>query len=195
MWGQCNRQPVVPKSAGRSGSCPSTAGACVGGIPGVARRYKLDEAKKREIVAILTVGGKRVTAADYVGCSISTIARTAERDAEFADALRAAKSRHEIVNLQNIQDAGKKSWRASSWLLERSFPTRYGKRAPKTMTPEEFGYLVTQFAKIVADEVSAVEDRARVLSKLDALAEKLCRNKRPQPTPAVKKRSSRRKAT
>ncbi len=159
----------------------------------MARQYKLDEAKKREIVAILTVGGKRVTAADYVGCAVSTIARTAERDADFADALRQAKSRHEIVNLQNIQDAGKKSWRASSWLLERSFPTRYGKRAPKTMTREEFGYLVTQFAKIVADEVSAVEDRARVLSKLDELAEKLCRNKRPRSNQSVSKRRSQRK--
>jgi len=161
----------------------------------VARRYKLDEAKKREIVAILTVGGKRVTAADYVGCAVSTIARTAERDAEFADALRQAKSRHEIVNLQNIQDAGKKSWRASSWLLERSFPTRYGKRAPKTMTPEEFGYLVTQFAKIVADEVSTVEDRARVLSKLDKLAEQLCRNQKPHSSSPAKQPGARRKKT
>lgn len=151
-------------------------------------RYKLDEAKKREIVAILTVGGKRITAADYVGCAVCTIARTAERDLDFADALRQAKSRHEIVNLQNIQDAGKKSWRASSWLLERSFPNRYGKRPPRTMTAEDLGYVVAQFAKIVADEVSTATDRKKVLARLGQLAERLYRSQKPhQPDSNPKK--------
>lgn len=147
----------------------------------MARKYKLDEAKKREIVAIVTVGGKRITAADYVDCSVSTILRTAARDEEFAAALRAAKSRHEIVNLQNIQDAGKKSWRASSWLLERSFPSRYGKRAPRTVTPEELGDVVAQFVRIVADEVSSVADRARLLARLDKLCQRLYRDQKPSP--------------
>lgn len=141
----------------------------------MAGKYKLDDAKKREIVAILSVGGTRLTAADYVGCTVPTVVRTAERDPEFADALRQAECRHEIVNLQNIQDAGKKSWRASSWLLERSFPERYAKRPPRTMTVEELGYVVTQFARIVAMEVSSLADRDKVLRKLDSLAARLCR--------------------
>lgn len=137
-------------------------------------KCKLDEAKKREVVAILSVGASRTIAAEYVGCVFRTIARTADRDPEFAAALRQAEIRHEIVNLQNIQEAGKKHWRASSWLLERSFPDRYGRRPPQTINVEELTYIVARFANIVAREVKSPDDRLRVLKRLDALARRLC---------------------
>lgn len=133
-------------------------------------QLKLDDAKKREIIAIVSVGGRMATAAGYVGCCVATIVRMAARDPEFGAALKLARSKHEIVNLTNIQDAGKKNWHASSWLLERTLPNRYGKRPPKTLTREDFAYVVMQFAKIVADEVSVARDRKKVLARLERLA-------------------------
>ena len=47
----------------------------------------LDEGKQREIVAILTMGCSRRTAAQYVGCAPNTIQSTAERDPKFAEKL------------------------------------------------------------------------------------------------------------
>ena len=48
------------------------------------RRPVLDEIKRREILAILAVGGSRRVAAKYVGCAVSTIQNTADRDPQFA---------------------------------------------------------------------------------------------------------------
>ncbi len=52
----------------------------------------LDEMKQREIVAILSMGCSRRTAAHYVGCAHSTIQYTAERNDKFAEKLDRAES-------------------------------------------------------------------------------------------------------
>ena len=44
----------------------------------------LDEQKRGQILAILSVGCSQNMAAQYVGCAASTIQRTAERDPKFA---------------------------------------------------------------------------------------------------------------
>ena len=56
----------------------------------------LDEAKKREILAIVAVGCSRSTAAAYVGCATSTIQNTADRDPAFAEKLRQAAYNTEV---------------------------------------------------------------------------------------------------
>jgi hypothetical protein len=50
----------------------------------------LNEAKRRAICAILACGGTRTMAAAFAGCSVDTIARTAQRDPEFAAQIRRA---------------------------------------------------------------------------------------------------------
>ncbi len=50
----------------------------------------LNAVKRREICAIVACGGTRTFAGHYVGCSLDTIARAAERDPEFAARLRRA---------------------------------------------------------------------------------------------------------
>ena len=52
----------------------------------IGRPPVLDDAKRREICAILAMGGNRETAARYVGCHRTTIANTAERDEEIGRA-------------------------------------------------------------------------------------------------------------
>src|SRR5215213_9383052 len=80
------------------------------------RRTSLDADKRREICAILSVGATRITAAEYVGCHVRTIGRTAKRDPEFARQLRQAGSRHEILHLKNINAAAgdARYWRAAA---------------------------------------------------------------------------------
>lgn len=50
----------------------------------------LDEFKRGQIVGMIAMGGSRRTAAGYVGCSVSTIQNTADRDPQFAESLRRA---------------------------------------------------------------------------------------------------------
>ena len=50
--------------------CPSDENSHPG------RKPAPDDAKRREIFAILAIGGTRTMAARYVGCSLDTIGRT-----------------------------------------------------------------------------------------------------------------------
>ncbi len=134
----------------------------------------LDEAKKREILAIVAVGCSRSMAATYVGCAIRTIQNTAERDPTFAEKLRQAVYSTELGLLKNIRNAAKKEqyWRAAAWALERRFPERYARRGPDVITIEQVMVLLGQFSDIVAEEVPG-RCRKRVLKRLEKLAKSL----------------------
>ncbi len=138
------------------------------------RRPVLDDGKKREIVAILTVGCSRQTAAQYVGCAVSTISRTAQRDPNFAEQLRHAEHQHEITYLKNIQQAAKKPqyWRAAAWVLERIFPNRYARRGPDVITVEQFTVTLTQLVDMIVEEVPA-RYRKQIIKRSHALTKSL----------------------
>ena len=99
----------------------------------------LDERKRRQIIAILANGSSRRVAARAVGCSTSTIQRTADRDPEFAAELDAAEQTLEIEALRHIRQAAKNGryWRASAWLLERRNPSDFARRDPNTLTEQD----------------------------------------------------------
>lgn len=134
----------------------------------VGRPPVLDDAKKREICAILAVGCKRATAARYVGCHPCTIGRTAKRDEQFALDLERAESKHEVKHLAFISKAAEegKYWRAAAWALERMYPERYGPRRPETYTAEQVGHLLQQFAGVVLAEVREEPQREQIVARL-----------------------------
>ncbi len=139
-------------------------------MPTRGRPPLLDEIKRREILAILSVGCSRSTAADYVGCSVSTIQKTAERDPAFADELRRAESRAEIVLLQAIQQAARKEqyWRAAAWALERTKPEQFGPRRPGAIPLKDLQALIEALVSLVVEELP---DRSckRLLKRIDSL--------------------------
>jgi len=135
------------------------------------RNLTLDGYKRREILAIIGVGCKRQVAADYVGCSLSTIHRTAQRDPKFAEALRHKELQSEIGYLENIRNAAREQryWRAAAWALERLEPEKYAKRAPDAITVKQVGELMTQFAEIIVEEVPVAAYRKNILKRFDAI--------------------------
>lgn len=146
---------------------------------------KFDETKRREVCAILAVGGTRVMAASYVGCHVQTIRRRAERDPEFAEQLRKAELSAEITFLKSIQAAvgDVKQWRAAAWALERLFPERYARRAPDSITVAQMTEIIKALAAIIVGEVPVKKHRERVLARLaELLADRPRRiPKRPKP--------------
>ncbi len=144
------------------------------------RRPVLDEMKRREILAILSIGGSRRTAARYVNCSPSTIAATAQRDPTFTEALSRSEQAVEIGYLKNIQEAAKKAqyWRAAAWALERTHPEAYAARSPDAITVKQVGQLLARFAQIIVEEVPTVRYRKRVLKRLDSLTAELRRKEK-----------------
>jgi len=137
----------------------------------LGRKPILDEYKRREILAILAVGCKKQVAADYVGCSVATIQRTAQRDSKFAEALRRKELQSEIGYLENIRNAARQEryWRAAAWALERLEPEKYGKRTPDVITVEQVGELMTRFAEIIVEEVPVAAYRTNILKRFDAI--------------------------
>jgi IS30 family transposase len=134
-------------------------------------RRSLDEFRKREILAILSVGCSRRTAARYVGCSPSTIRRTAERDPAFAESLHKAETKAQILFMKNIAAAAQKEqyWRAAAWALERLNPEDYAARSPNSVTLEQIRTLVSEFARIIVEEVPLAAHRKRILRRLERL--------------------------
>jgi hypothetical protein len=131
----------------------------------------LTDEKRAQIVALLKLGCSQNMAAEYVGCSSSTIQNTAERDPEFAEKLRRARGSAEIGWLESIRKAAKKEqyWRAAAWALERAFPERYARRGPDVLTVEQVGLLMSRFSQIVIDEIPE-RYRSRILKSLDTLS-------------------------
>lgn len=131
----------------------------------------LDAFRKREVLAILSVGCSRRTAARYVGCSPSTIARTAQRDAAFAEELRKAELKAQILFMKNIAAAARKEpyWRAAAWALERLNPEEFGPRKPDLLTADQVRELLAEFAALIVEEVPAAKYRKNILRRLRTL--------------------------
>ena len=141
----------------------------------IGRPPLLDEVKRKVICAMLAVGGTRAAAAQYVGCHPDTIRKTAERDEEFALAISHAESKHELLTLADINKAAKESrnWRAAAWLLERRYPSRYGRLRPEVITVEQISQALAQLADVLLDEVPEEQRRERILIRLTELTSQL----------------------
>lgn len=139
------------------------------------RKPLLDDKKRGEICGILAMGGTRAVAARYVGCSPSTVYRTAQSDRDFARHLRQAEGRAEVLQLKNITDAAqnKQYWRAAAWMLERKFPQRYAPRPSEAVTLEQFTQILDSFVDLIVAEISDAPLRQRILDRLKQVAEQL----------------------
>ena len=148
------------------------------------RKCILDEAKKREILAIIAVGCTRYTAARYVGCRPTDIAREIGRDKNFARQVAKSEETAEVYYMQQIKSAAKKEqyWRAAAWVLERRNPNRYAARGAHTITFNQLARLITQIAEIVGGEIKDVDVRVNILKRLNALTTALVSEDRKEQT-------------
>lgn len=144
----------------------------------MAKRSKppaLDEAKKSELLALLSAGCSRRVAAAYVGCPECMIRHAARHDAWFAEALKQAESQAEIFYLQNIRRAAaqERHWRAAAWALERRSPQDFAPRPPDTMRVEEVVELMRECASVVMEEVTVAEYRKKILKRVATVLKSL----------------------
>jgi hypothetical protein len=141
----------------------------------MARPRKLDEVKQREICALISVGCDRRSAARYVGCTAETIRLTAKRDRQFAERLDQAEMRHKFQQLQNIHQAGKTSWRAAAWLLERKYPDQFARRDPDSVSHDELARFMTAMGETLAKCVSEHVTEPAVLKAIQRDLTRLAR--------------------
>jgi hypothetical protein len=140
-------------------------------MPRGVRPFALDEAKRQQILTLLKIGCSRRTAALFVGCSPSTIRRTALRDPTFAEAINRAEGNVEAVYLERIYKAAKEAryWRAAAWVLERRNPEDYALRHPDAITPKQLRLFITQLIQVIVAEIPAAKHRKHLIERLKEL--------------------------
>lgn len=128
----------------------------------------IDDATRREICAILSLGTTLSVAARYSGCTVEAIRREAFRDAGFRRQLFRARAQSEVVSLRRLHVAAEQErhWHAAAWTLERRHPDRYARRKARTVGREQLEELLAQFAAVLVDEITDSALRMRVLKKL-----------------------------
>lgn len=139
--------------------------------PARGRPRVLDDAKRREICALIAGGCDLREAARYVRCSVNTIRREAERNADFGEQLRRSEMYAELSPLRSMQQAIGTHWRAAAWFLERAYPHRFGRRDPATFNSQQARRLLTEVLDIVASEMPDSFARDRIERRLRATFE------------------------
>jgi hypothetical protein len=128
----------------------------------VGRPPALDDTSRREIAAVLSTGCSVRVAANFVGCSRTTIYRELANNPVFYDQVRHLQVANLLGPLKTIQEAARTNWRAAAWLTERLNPQDFGRRHPEMVDPED-----AQLAAHVAmREIKEVIDDPKTLRKL-----------------------------
>ena len=139
-----------------------------GGQPSKGRRSgAFDEARQNMLCALLSAGWSRRRAALHVGIDPSTVRKLALRDPAFLQRLLDCELKSELTPLTNLMNAGKQSWRASAWLLERQFPQRYSRRPADLLTRQELADCLKLTAEWMMQQVEDESMRTKLLAGLD----------------------------
>jgi hypothetical protein len=110
-----------------------------------------------------------------VGCSPSTITRTAASDPDFAEQLATAEQSAEIDAIRAIRAASRKDryWRAAAWILERKNPEDFALRPPTVFTGEEVFQMMSLIIDILHQDIPE-ENCQRAMDKIEQIIELQC---------------------
>jgi hypothetical protein len=135
------------------------------------KKRNLTAAEKKSILAIITVGCSRETAARYVNCSVWKIREQMKSDSNFAAQMAKAAQESELYFIQKIRSAAEKEqyWRAAAWALERRYPNRYAVKNGKKIPQEQVVNILNKLAAVVVNEVSGKEEQQRLLKRIKML--------------------------
>jgi hypothetical protein len=92
------------------------------------RPTKLTDKKRDELCAMIRVGCSVRGAAANLGIREQTVRYARRIDAKFNRQVQEAERQRNLLLLENVAAAGKKSWRASAWLLASLQPDVYNHR-------------------------------------------------------------------
>jgi len=85
---------------------------------------------RTKVLELISTGCSQAVAARAVGVDPTTLTRWKGSDADFANAVEASRAAFLARHHANIDKAGERDWRASSYLLERQDETK-GQYSPK----------------------------------------------------------------
>lgn len=122
----------------------------------------LDTQKQQDLCKLIHIGFNLAAAAKYVGCSVLTIRREAQRDPQFGGKLRQAQFAQDANPVRTLSIAAGHDWRAAAWLLERTQPQVYARRPANFFSPQDVAELLDRVCVCVAQETKDPHVSARV---------------------------------
>jgi len=135
--------------------------------PRPGRPRALDDAKRREILALITAGYSCHAIADYIGCSRRTIQREINENPEFAQKFRRAKLNSHRGPLKALRRAARTHWRAAAWYLEHCRTFEYAARKRKYFNPMDVAELIDQFVEAIRHAVPDETMAENILVKVE----------------------------
>lgn len=135
------------------------------------KKRKLTALEKKNILAIITVGCSRETAARYARCSTALIRREITEDPKFAAEMAKAAEDSEVYFINKIRKAADKEqyWRAAAWALERRCPNRYAPRGSGTLSMDQVRQLISRFTDIVVQSIPQGAERRLLIRRIHEL--------------------------
>ena len=115
----------------------------------------LDDFRKRLIIRGISRGYTRTKMAAMVGCAVSTIMRTAERDPQFFADLAQAEAAFLNGSIDTLYHSAcqEKNWRAAAWVAERLDPDRFGRTPPRSRTIPQMLELIGKLLTRICDQL------------------------------------------
>jgi len=129
----------------------------------------LDDARQREVCALLSAGCSLQAAAQYIQCAPNTIRREAERNPDFGRRFREARLNAQLSPLQAMRKAAASHWRAAAWMLERADPDHFGRHPPPAFRPKQAQTLKQDILAILSTEIEDPIVRQRVRRQIQHL--------------------------
>jgi hypothetical protein len=115
----------------------------------------LDDFCKRLIIRGISRGYTRTKMAAMVGCAVSTIMRTAERDPQFFADLAQAEAAFLNGSIDTLYHSAcqERNWRAAAWVAERLDPDRFGRTPPRSRTIPQMLELIGKLLTRICDQL------------------------------------------
>jgi hypothetical protein len=109
---------------------------------GKGRPRIITNENEKEILAILTIGGSRNTAADYVSIARTTLRDHIARDEVFSEQVKRAEAAGQLKHLKKV--GGADQWQASAWMLERKWPDEFGRKDRQDVPADDMTSVLTK---------------------------------------------------
>lgn len=130
----------------------------------------LDERKQQDLCSLIHTGFTLAAAAKHIGCSALTIRREAQRNPQFDHRLRQAQYSQDANPVRTLRDAASHDWRAAAWLLERTQPENYARRAANSFSPHDVAELLDRVCEAIGAETNDPQISGRIRRRALAIA-------------------------
>ncbi len=137
----------------------------------MARPRKIGPAERKQILAIVKVGGSIADAAAVIGVALKTVRNEMSRDPGFYTGVLKARKSGKLKLIKKVGTA--KPWQAAAWMLERQYGSEYGRHDRHEITGKGRGPIQVEAKRdsdynAIEEEIRGIASAVRVAARVPA---------------------------